>query len=167
MSTPGSVGVGEPSTITKRIDNVRLTQPVTGHEVERQVIGVADPDDWSKIAKVTEAAPAADALGLVVRPVGSGTEPNYDSGLVAVPDTETPVTAVTTRVTTLLVINDATQLRHLTLKDGAGGTYITAMPVNPKALLALALGGAEFASGVNVNCNSGQTGLKVQVVGRQ
>lgn len=163
MSTPSSVGVGEPSVITKRIDNVHLTQPVTGDEVERQVTGIGDPDDWSKIAKVTDASPAVDALGIVVRSAPD----NYNSGLVDVTDSLTPVTAITTRVTTLLVINDATQLRHLTIKDGAGTTYITAMPVQPKTMQAFGFGGAPMADGVSVNVNTGQTGLRIQLVGRQ
>lgn len=169
MITPGSVGVGEPSTITKRIDNVELTQPGPGgQDVERQAIALGDPEAWDRIAGVTDAAPADDALGLVVRPVGAPLPDNYDSGLIAVGDTPQVVTGQTTKVSTLLVVNDATTLRHLTLQDGAAGTYFTDMPLQAKQVLPLSFGGAQFANGVSVNVKSGQAaGVRVQVVGRQ
>ena len=163
MITPGAVGVGEPAVQTKQIDNVELTNP-NALPVERQAITLGDPEVWTDIAKVTGATPAADAKGLVVRPVTD----NYDSGLVDIPDTLTPVTAVTTKVSTILVINDATTLRHLTLKDGAGATYFTDLPLQAKQVLPLAFGGAQLASGVSMQVKAGQAaGLRVHVIGRQ
>jgi hypothetical protein len=166
LITPGHVGVGEPATPTKQIDNVALQQPDTT-AVERQLIGIGDPEDWSKIAKVTDADPDANALGLVVRPIGGATDPDYDSGLLDVPDVETAVTAITTQVRTLLFINDATQLRHITLKDGDGNVYFSAKSMQAKEVLPLNFGGASLSNGIKVNVNSGQTGVRVQIVGRQ
>lgn len=163
MITPGTVGVTEGGTPTKQIDNVALTNPAAV-AVERQVVATGDPETWDAIAKVTGATPAANDKGLVVRPITD----NYDSGLVDIPDTLTPVTAVTTKVSTILVINDATTLRHLTLKDGAGTTYFTDLPVQAKQVLPLAFGGAELASGVSMQVKSAQAaGLRVHVIGRQ
>ena len=168
MITPGRVGVGEPTTPTKQIDNVALQQPDTTL-VERQVIGIGDPEDWSKIAKVRGDDPDPTDLGVVVRPVGGSAIPdtNYDSGILDVTDTPTPITAQTTQVRTVLLFNDASQLRHFTLADGDANPYITAMPVNAKAVLPLNFGGAALSNGIVISCNSGQTGLRVQFVGRQ
>lgn len=166
MITPGHVGVGEPATQTAQIDNVTL-QNTDALEVERQAVAIGDPEAWDAIASVASAAPAADARGLVVRVVGLQAD-NYDSGLVDILDVLTPVTAVTTKVTTLLVINDATTLRHLTLKDGATGTYFTDLPLPAKSVQTMAFGGALLASGVSMNVKATQgAGVRVQVVGRQ
>lgn len=166
MITPGRVGVGEPTTPTKQIDNVALQQPDTTL-VERQVIGIGDPEDWSKIAKVRGDDPDPTDLGIVVRPLGGASDPNYDSGILDVTDTPTPVTAQTTSVRTVLLLNDSSQLRHFTLADGDANPYITAMPVSAKAVLPLNFGGASLSNGIVISCNSGQTGLRVQFVGRQ
>lgn len=168
--TPGHVGVGEPTIQTKQIDNVELTQPLpSGQLVQRQLIGLGDPDDWSKVAKVTAAEPAPGDLGLVVRPVGGTGVPdtNYDSGLLPVPDVATPVTAVTTQVRTVLLVNDTTTLRHFTLQDGDANAYVTDLPVAAKTVLPLNFGGAALSNGISINCKTGQTGLRVQFVGRQ
>lgn len=168
MITPGTVGVGEPTTQTKQIDNAALTNP-DATEVERQLIGIGDPENWSRIAKVRDSDPDAADMGLVVRPVGGSAIPdtNYDSGLLDVTDTPTAVTAITTQVRTLLLCNDDGALRHLTLQDGDGNTYVTDMPVSAKSIQPLSLGGAAFSNGISVNCKSGQTGLRVQFIGRQ
>lgn len=168
MITPGRVGVGEPTTQTKQIDNVELTQPApSGELVERQIIGVGDPEDWNKIAKVRGDDPDPTDLGIVVRPIGGATDSNYDSGILDVTDTPTPITAQTTQVRTVLLFNDATQLRHFTLADGDANPYITAMPVSAKSVVPLNFGGAALSNGIVVSCNSGQTSLRVQIVGRQ
>lgn len=168
MITPGTVGVGEPATQTKQIDNASLTNPAAV-EVERQLIGIGDPEDWTKIAKVRDSDPDAADMGVVVRPVGGSAIPdtNYDSGLLDVPDVLTPVTAVTTQVRTLLVINDNTQIRHLTLLDGDGNTYFSDLPVPAKSVQPLGFGGAALSNGISINCKAGTTGLRIQVIGRQ
>lgn len=168
MITPGKVGVGEPATQTKQIDNVKLTNP-DAVEVERQALVIGDPEDWSKIAKVRDSAPDAADLGLVVRPVGGSAIPdtNYDSGILDVTDVPVPITLLTTQVRTLLLLNDSTQLRHFTLADGDANAYITELPVSAKAVVPLNFGGAALSNGIVISCKSGQTGLRAQFVGRQ
>lgn len=168
MIAPGTVGVGEPAAQTKQIDNASLTNP-DAVEVERQLVGIGDPEDWSRIAKVRDSDPDAGDMGVVVRPVGGSAIPdtNYDSGLLDVPVVATPVTALTTQVRTALLINDNTQIRHFTLLDGDGNPYITDMPVAAKTVLPLDFGGAALSNGISVNCKAGQTGLRVQFIGRQ
>ena len=55
-------------TLGEKMDGVEITAGVT-----RQALAVGDPEDRTKIAKVTTGAPAGGDAGLVVRPVGSFT----------------------------------------------------------------------------------------------
>jgi hypothetical protein len=93
--------------------------------------------------------------------------PGYDSGLVEVPDVLTPLTAITTRVATILIANGTTQLRHLTIKDGAGGFYWNDKAIQANETFPIRLDGMTFAAGITWRVRTGQNGLRVQIVGEQ
>jgi hypothetical protein len=128
-AVPSSVGVGEPAVITKRIDNTRVT--TTEGAVERQVIGVADPEDPNARAKVVASAPDAAAYGIVTRNIPSGTQAVQPAiGSTAV------VTRVAGSITTvtLLAANSArlgamiyndTPAGDLWIKFGATASFVS------------------------------------------
>ena len=163
MIDPGYVGVGEPATATKRIDNTTITNPDTV-VVERQIIGTGDPENWADIARVLGTPPAAAAAGLVTRNIQAG---NSDSGLVPIPAVEGQLTDVDTQVIAVLLFNVSSTVKKVTLKNDLGAIYLNEYPLPARTPLALAFHGAVFASGIRWNAGAVDGEVNGQVVGNQ
>lgn len=64
-----NIGVDIPATIDQRLDARRVTQPVSGNAVDRELVVLADPVGVDATARVLSADPAAADLGLVIRSI--------------------------------------------------------------------------------------------------
>ncbi len=143
----------------KKVDNVHVTTAVG--EVERQVTVTGDPEDAAARQKITAALPAADAYGAATREVA----PGFDSGLTAVPDVSTVITADTIRAIGILLCSLTDAGAAVSLTNSAGGFYLNQFPLQGRMTVFVPLGratmvGAKWQSGVAGAVNAQLIGEK-------
>ena len=121
--------------------------PGASPSVEVAVDTIADVNfQRNKLVDGTEGSTSAigvNANPLKVQPRVRGTA-DYDSGISAVPNTSTAVTATTTYVDKILVTNASDTQRTFSLTNTAGGEIISQFPIAPRNTHVFDLGGMEM-----------------------
>lgn len=129
----------------KYIDNAELLNPDVV-VVERQITITGDPENWDAMVRVRDAAPAADDHGMISRNIDIG---NYDSGLVAIPDSDDELTDTTTYVKAIILSNQTDEDQWVTVMDDASGAYLNRYPLLPRKTESIPFYGAKFAGGIH------------------
>jgi hypothetical protein len=123
-----------------------------------QRVKLADPTEGSASAIGNDANPQK------VKPRRRGTA-DYDSGMSAVPNVSTAVTASTTYVERLIVTNISDAQRAFSLTNTAGDEVISQLPIAPHETRVFDLGGAELV-GIKWLA-SAAAAVRAQIVGAQ
>jgi hypothetical protein len=135
----------------------------SGEDLFGQVTTLVDPDDPTKLARIGSTTPAAAAVGLTVR----GVPPNFDSGMGAVPDTLTSITAVDTLADTLFVSNQTDFVQWITVTNAAGsGIYLNQRQIGPRDAWSVNFGRVKVAGGIKWQA-SAASAVQAQLTGWQ
>jgi hypothetical protein len=75
MATFNTIGLAEPSTITKNLASITLTR--NSSVTHQEILTVGDPETTNALARVTDASPQSTMFGMVTRVAGSTVAANY------------------------------------------------------------------------------------------
>lgn len=133
-----------PDSSGKKIDNVSLDGGA-GDLRQRQVTAQGDPDTFGAITKVSNARPDATDYGTHVRVVPDGTP--YDSGLQLLTNASALLTATTTRVDVIVLINLLDTIQEATVTNNAGTplAYCPAVQLQPREVRVIPMYGIAAA----------------------
>jgi hypothetical protein len=163
MSTIDSVGVALDGPGKKILNFKHAGIGAGGADLYGQAAHFADPSDPTHAAKITNALPAANADGLVIR----STPPAFDSGMVNVPSTLTSITAVDTLGDTLFVSNQTDFVQWITVTNAAGtGIYLNQRQIAPRDAFSISFGKVKIVGGIKWQASADST-VQAQMTGWQ
>ncbi len=158
MITLTTVPVTDADGTVRRIHNVEHN--VGGQLRPQQVVGIGDPEDPNLVAKVTDGTPVTTAKGVVVRQA----LPNYDSGLVGVPDAVTAVLGTDVKGRRLHLVNKVDRVVQVTVRDGLGVDFLSGYGLPAHGFLNIPLDGMLFDGGFAWGASEGNA-VNGQLVG--
>lgn len=152
------IEVTDANGVTRQIHNVRHI--VGGDTRLQQVAGIGDPEDSTAVAKVTNTTPIPSSYALVVRDA----PPNFDSGLVPVPNVLTSIQGADLKVRRLFLVNLTDEAQKVNVTDGVAVEFLKDYDLPAHGFLNLDLGGMLFDGGLKWSAAVAGT-VNGQVVG--
>jgi hypothetical protein len=149
-----------PDSTGKKMDNVHLTNP-NADEVEREAITLGDPEVWGQLQRVLIAMPPPGTAGTAIREVA----PEYDSGIMTLPNTLSVLTTDTIRAHGILLVNRTAGKRDVTVTNTAGDFYLKDFELQRKQTVFIPLGRATM---IGVKWNTDQAdAVNAQLIGEK